>query len=422
MQLEGSLCTILAAMLALACSDPGPSSDAASAGSGGSSAGSSAGGQGGSAAGAGSGGLTSKAGASGSAGTTAAAGSAGSAGSAAGGGPAHVVADCDGLGAVDEWQEITPPDVDPSIDLGFISVTADPTTAGTIYTGTAKQGLWKSTDCGATWAKANTGNHADVLDSGLLWFVKADPSKADNLYAASLYGSDPSLLKSTNGGTDWDSLFPPGSDVASTVQYNFFQDAGLDITNPAHLVATFHADCSGEFGPMCMAESTDSGATWRIFKGPTGGWGERAGAIVFDATTFIFHTWADGMFYTSDSGQTWENVAGGSNFAMYRASDDYYYLGSAFGMLRTLDGHEWTKVDGAPNGDPLVGDGIRMFTAFDDANPKFMTALESDPTTWTTWATPNFTHRVAGFAYDKDHHVLYTPNTNDGLWRVVTRE
>jgi hypothetical protein len=341
-------------------------------------------------------------------------------GGAAGGAPARTVSNCDALGPIDTWEEITPSGLNAGVNA-ILSVVSDPLTQGTVYAGTDKGGWWRSTDCGATWTKANSGRNAKVIDSGSIWFAKSDPGSASTLYAASLYGTDPSLLKSTNGGTDWDSLFPTGSAVAATVSYNFFQDAGIDLTNSKHLVATFHADCKGDIGPNCLAESNDAGATWRIFKGPTKAWEERAGAIVFDATSFIYHAFEDGVFYTHDSGATWERVADGSNFQLYVASDGFYYLGSIYGLIRSKDGHEWAKVMGAPQADALVGDGTRMFTAFGDDKPQFATAMESDTTTWTTWKTPaKFTHRVSMFGYDSGHHILYSANTVDGLWRVVT--
>ena len=68
-----------------------------------------------------------------------------------------------------------------------------------------------------------------------------------------------------------------------------------------------------------------------------------------------------------------------------------------------------------PSADGLIGDGERMFAVWDDYAPKFQTAKETDPATWSTWTTPSFPKRVAGFAYDPDHHVLYSPHTNDGV-------
>lgn len=338
----------------------------------------------------------------------------------AAGAPVPSVTNCTALGPVDAWENITPPAFNPRT-YNVLSVVADPITAGTVYMGTNKGGLWRSTDCGANWTKVNTGRSASAIDSGGLWIVLADPSAGNALYAGSLYGSDPSLLRSTNGGQDWDSVFPAGSVVAKSVQYNFFQDAGIDPTNPRHIVASFHSDCTGDTGPMCLAESADSGKTWRLFKGPTKAWVERAGVLVFDATSFIYHTYQDGMFYTHDDGVTWERVADAGNFEAYHAADGSYYLGSVYGMLHSKDAHVWDKISGSPNGDVLAGDGTRMFVAWGDTNPQFRVAMESDPTVWTTWPTPaSFTDRVAAFDYDSAHHILYSANITGGLWRVVT--
>lgn len=339
----------------------------------------------------------------------------------AAGAPVHVVTDCAAPGAVDAWENITPPALNASKN-GVLSVIVDPITSGTLYLGTEKGGMWRSVDCGANWVKTNTGRGASVLDSGSLWIILPDPGTPNALYAGSLYGSDPSLLRSSNGGADWDSLFPAGSNVAKAVSYNFFQDAGIDVTNPKHVVASFHADCAGDVGPMCLAESTDNGSTWRLFKGPTKAWGERAGVLVFGEKSFMYHTYIDGAFFTNDGGVTWDRFADGANFQTYQAADKSYYLGSLYGMLHSADGKAWEKIPGTPTGDALAGDGTRIFTVWGDSNPQFRYAMESDPTVWMPWAVPDsFTTRVGSLAYDSDHHILYSANTTGGLWRVVTK-
>ncbi|HEV8247890.1 MAG TPA: hypothetical protein VGP93_19080, partial [Polyangiaceae bacterium] len=137
-----------------------------------------------------------------------------------GGSATHIVADCDGLGAVDTWEQISPPE---KLD-GILSVLADPIHAGTIYLGTNGAGIFKSENCGAAWSKVNTGTGGSILDSGSQWSMAIDFVNPDVLYAGNLYGSDPSLFKSTNAGVDWVSMFPQGSEVANTVDYNFFQE------------------------------------------------------------------------------------------------------------------------------------------------------------------------------------------------------
>jgi hypothetical protein len=348
-------------------------------------------------------------------------GGAGSSGD--GGGPPHVVGACDGLGAVDQLENITPPGVDLSGN-GITQILVDRVNAGTIYVGTDKKGLHKSTDCGATWAKVNTGRNADIMDGGTLWSMALDYVEPDVIYAGSLYSSDSSLFKSTNGGVDWDSLFPAGSEVAQTVEYNFFQDLSMDPTDHKHIVVSFHANCKGATGAGCMAETKDSGATWRIFKNPTGGWEEGAAPLTLGPTTWLLRTVMNGLYYTSDSGATWEKVGPGACPQAYHAANGTWYAASLYGVFRSADGHAWTKIDGSPNGYGIVGDGKRIFDSLRDSGSgqqPYLSAPESDPTTWTTVASPNMAHGGVYLGYDADHHLLYSANTASGFWRMVTQ-
>jgi hypothetical protein len=376
----------------------------------------------------GSGGARATGGSMGAGGTTANGGATGSGGATGtggavnnDGGPPHVVGACNGLGAVNQWENITPTSVKTAL-----SIAADPVHAGTVYTGTAGTGIHRSTDCGATFTKVNTGTGGDVIDSGGQWSMVIDPVEPNVLFAGSLYGSDPSLQKSTNGGVDWASVFPAGSEVATTVDYNFFQEVSMDPTDHRHLVASFHADCKGAYAPMCMAESKDSGATWRLFKGPASGWVENARPMVLGATSFLYVSWADGVYYTADNGATWQKLSGipGANHQMFAAAGGTFYVGTYAGVHKSANGHDWTKIDGSPGGaDGLVGDGTRMFTGVRDASNQqpFFSAPEAGGTPWATLASPNMPHGPVGLAYDADHHVLYAANTDSGVWRMVTQ-
>ena len=343
------------------------------------------------------------------------------AGGADGGAPAHVVGTCDKLGAVNQFENITPAGVSAAL-----RVVVDPVHSGTVFVGTDKTGIYKSTDCGAEWTKVNTGANAAVIDSGQQWSMEIDPAFPDVLYAGSLYGSDVSLFKSTNGGQDWTSLFPAGGNVATAVQYSFLQEVSIDPDKARHqhLVVSFHADCMGDFGKMCLGESTDGGQTWRLFKGPTAAWVENARPIVLGEKSFLYVTVEDGVFYTGDSGATWENVASGGNHQVYVTSDGTHYLGSVYGMFQSPDGHTWTKLDASPDGDGMSGDGQRVFTGLRDSGADqqpYFTTPEQGGGTWTKFASPPMANGPVTLRYDSDHHLLYSANTTSGLWRVVTQ-
>ncbi len=345
--------------------------------------------------------------------------------------PPKVVGKCDKLGAVDAFEDITPPgtNLSPSTDAahgnGVVNVVADPVHPGTIYAGTDQSGLQKSTDCGSTWTHIDTGHYAGNLDKGILWSMALDPVDPTILYLGALYADDSSLLKSSNGGVDFDTLFPKGSEVEMTVQFNFFQDLSIDPTNHKHIVVTFHGNCTGPSGPNCMGESKDSGATWRLLKGPLMSWGEGAAPLVINDTTFIMGTTQNGIYYTADSGANWEKVAPGSNRNMYKAVTGSYYLSSGYGVQRSVDGgHTWMQVPGAPNSDGLKGDGKRIFTAERDAKDgvqPYFVSDEKDGTTWKRMKSPNMKHGAVTFAYDEDHHVMYSANISSGLFRFVTQ-
>jgi hypothetical protein len=369
------------------------------------------------------GGSTGSGGAKATGGTTGAGGTTGTGGTVNNDGGPHIVGTCSGLGAVDQWEKITPPAV--TSGMGALEILVDPIHAGTIYAGTDKQGIHKSTDCGATWAKANTGRNGTVLDSGMQWTMAVDPVEPNILFAGNLYGSDASLFKSTNSGVDWDSVFPPGSEVATTVDYNFFQELSLEPTDHRHIVVTFHANCKGAYAPMCMAESKDSGTTWRLFKGPTQGWGEDSRPFTLGPTSWLFATTMDGVYYTGDSGATWQKVTpGGGRHQIYKATDNNWYMGSWWGMYRTPDGKTWTQLAGSPVGDGLIGDGTRIFTSSPRpraAGELYYVASESDGTTWTSFTSPNIPDAADYLEYDADHHVLYSSNLASGVWRMVTQ-
>src|SRR6478609_3876405 len=93
------------------------------------------------------------------------------------GGPATAkVNACDGLAAAGVFEEITPPMVKAGIGSkttdnqtkgGPFAMAVDPVNLGTVYSGTLFQGVWKSTDCGATWKLIATGTSATDVNRGM---------------------------------------------------------------------------------------------------------------------------------------------------------------------------------------------------------------------------------------------------------------
>jgi hypothetical protein len=207
----------------------------------------------------------------------------------------------------------------------------------------------------------------------------------------------------------------------------FFQDLALDPTAHQHLLVTFHDNCGGAFAPNCLAESLDGGATFRLVKGPLPGWGEGAGPFILGGARWLMTTPQNGAFFSGDSGATWKQVAQGMDRQLYRVSGGSYFVGSDYGVLRSADGETWTKIEGAPTFDAVIGDGTRLFGSvrfaeFVSAEQQpYFTSLESDGNTWTSLPSPKMKSGGVYFAYDADHKLLYSANTATGLWRMKTQ-
>ena len=81
-------------------------------------------------------------------------------------------------------------------NYGFQTLVMDPSDHRTLYVGTCYQGIWKTTDGGQTWAKADTGANGAQIDSGRNWTLAIDPFHPRTLYTTAGYGAN-GLWRST---------------------------------------------------------------------------------------------------------------------------------------------------------------------------------------------------------------------------------
>jgi photosystem II stability/assembly factor-like uncharacterized protein len=349
-----------------------------------------------------------------------------------------VVGTCDALPAEGQWEQITPPGV--TLPRAIV---VDPFDTATLWVGAAPMapgqgGLYKSTNCGSTWEHVNTGTLGSQIDSARIWSLAVDPINKGVIYVVGAYGPL-GLLKSTDGGANWVQLFPATSEFAQTVEYNFVGSVAMGPENPLHLIVGTHGNCKGAYAPACMAESTDGGATWKIFTTPfIPGWAEQTGPYLLDATTIVFATLNSGLWLTTDHGAHWSNVtpagvsgATGGEYTHrpFTPTNGAYYLPSynAGGLLVSTDvGRTWTRVASAPKGSYPLGlaiGGGNLYLA--DYNSKtYSVAKEPELTNWTTLPAippPGDAEGSKSLEYDETHHLLYSSNISGGLWRVVTR-
>jgi len=131
------------------------------------------------------------------------------------------------------------------------SLAVDPTDANVVYLGTGwgpfhGNGVYKSTDGGATWAAANQG----MMDYSIT-ALAVDPANPQIVYAG---GFDGDLFKSTDGGETWSDLTTNLPDQTSVVEI---------VVDPA-APETVYLLCDR----LGVLVSYDGGARWRLLGKP----------------------------------------------------------------------------------------------------------------------------------------------------------
>jgi len=348
--------------------------------------------------------------------------------------PPHTVGNCAQLPQPGVWEEISPvPGNGPpagaageGLKWGAARVLAHPAHSGTVYVSVLNHGIWKSTDCGSTWAKTNTGRNGALLDFGTQFSMHMVATTAgDVLYVNNFQGLGGTLrmLVSKNGGVDWSLLY--GDDVAKQVEFDGYGgDLSIDPADPQHLMVNFHANCIAPNVGGCLAESADGGTSWHIVPGPLGHWAEGARAYILTRTNWL-HASHEGLWLTTNSGQKWTLVAQSGSDGGILDTQGVMYLPSDQGMLRSTDrGLAWSVMAGSPPTSSLVGTGTTIYTGFvfSSGTQVLSQASQANPTTWTRITGPQMGTNGGpwGLDYDHDHRVLYSAHHRSGLWRTVT--
>lgn len=341
--------------------------------------------------------------------------------------PPHTVSACPTDRAppdkVGVWENITPEGVDLSIFGGMQSIVINPQDTSIVFAAASRQGVFKSTDCGATWTKVNTGKNGDVLDSGSQWSMVIDPTNPDVLYAANGYSMDNGLFKTTDGGKNWEALMPADSEIGKALEVKFVQEVAMDPNDPQHLAVTFHSNCVAPRAPSCMAVSKNGGTTWDLIPGPGKGWSEGTGPIVLGPNSYLVAQAFDGLHLTEDGGKTWKQVGGGGYRPGYKTDDGVWYIGSAaLPMQKSVDGGKtWKQIPNTPNQvNGIAGDGKRIFAGCLPSTDYYVADASND-TVWTKLPVTGGAHGSNWLAYDRDHKILYSNTQDNGLWRMVMK-
>jgi hypothetical protein len=218
------------------------------------------------------------------------------------------------------WRPIF--DGQPVASIGALVVA--PSDPNVIYAGTGESdiredltsgnGMYKSTDAGATWT------HIGLDDTRQISRIMVDPNDANTVYVGALghaYAPNPErgLYKSTDGGAHWSHVLDLGPEIG-------IADLAMCAGSPQILFAaawhTWRAPWS-TYAPVDgpgsgIYRSLDAGKTWKRLEGnglPAGDWGRVGLAIAPDgkrvyALIFIQAEPAkSGLYRSDDGGDTW---------------------------------------------------------------------------------------------------------------------
>jgi hypothetical protein len=346
------------------------------------------------------------------------------------------------------WTNVTPAGVDLTNNLscnnyGAQSVQPDPAHPANLYSFFHCQGIWKSTDYGATWTgPINTGtNSALVTDcAGGIAVAPDAAASIPTVYESCIRGSGIGFWKSTDGGVNW-----THHAIAATSRQDYWPPV-FDPYDVNHLLMGAH-----EFDSL--VESVDGGQNWTSIPLNNGMLQNGGSGFLFfintgnASTTRQTWLWIGqssggkyGTWRTTNGGTTWvmvdknEHVGGSTQLYQPDANGVVFMTGGnsalGSGVLRSTDyGQTWTHVGVNTAESVLVGTTKDVYAMFGapvgpggSINPAFEVASQPGTGTWIMPGTPTgLTQGPAELALANDgtHTILVGAMWNAGVWRYI---
>lgn len=345
-------------------------------------------------------------------------------------------------GTLSTWVNVTPSNADLTTsfacgNFGSTSATADPLHPTDVYTQFNCQGIWKSTDYGATWTgPINTGtNGAAVGDcGGGVTVSKNNTAPLAIIYESCIRGAGLGFWKSLDGGVNW-TQYP----ITPTSRQDYFGPV-IDPYDPNHMLLIGH-----EFDSI--VESVDGGQTWASVPLAAGMLTtNQSGSVSFintgnaatTRTTFLFvaRSGGFGTWRTTDDGATWTQVDKNESGGAYQfdTSGVVYLPGvdSAFGngVLRSTDyGQTWAHVGNGGPESVVWATSKNVYAMFGAAtgpgvsvSSNFEFAPQPGTGTYITPGTPpGLTDGTTAVTVVNDgtHNIFIGAMLNSGVWRYI---
>lgn len=205
-----------------------------------------------------------------------------------------------------------------------VALAVDPRSPSIVYAGTFSNGVFRSVDGGETWAPVNEG-----LSDWFVSFIAIDRNSA--VYV----GTSSGLFKSENAGALWEPLrggLPPGA----------IQDLAIEPGSPPNLYAA-----AGAFG---LYKSGDAGRNWTRFAEGLEGHSVSGIAIDANAPGILYASTRTSLFRTSDGGSNWRPLSAAPSVIQVLEVDpasSAVYVGTFDGLFKSSDlGDTFARVQG----------------------------------------------------------------------------
>ncbi len=240
--------------------------------------------------------------------------------------------------AADGWANVTSNLANMPSECGNLTLLSPVPRSNTVIAGIAQQGLWATTDGGASWQPLGTGQGSARVTNRPSW-ISYDPLNSARFYESGIYNGGGAFV-TTSGGSAFAQLGP--------VTHNDF--VSIDYTDPGRKTLL----AGGHEQSRTVWKSIDGGKSWtNVGASLPAGTGYSSDPLIIDAQTYLVNAAGGGqatpgIFRTTDGGMTWTRVSAlGPNGPPLVTSDGSIYWAVADGLAKSTDhGVTWSSVGG----------------------------------------------------------------------------